>query len=313
MKEYTNPLVEQRADPWCYLHTDGYYYFTGSVPAYDCIELRRSKTINGLADCEIKVIWKKHESGLMSHNIWAPELHYVNGTWYVYFCAGRAEEHFRLGCFVLECKGQDPLNDEWIERGQIDTGWENFALDMTTFMNKGKQYVIWAQKPPGENNINSNLYIAECADPCTLKTEAVMITTPEYDWETHKFKVNEGAAVLKHGGKIFVTYSASDTGRAYCMGMLWADEDSDLLDPASWSKSDKPVFATCDENSQFGPGHNSFTTDGDENVLIYHCRSYSEIEGDPLYDPNRHARAKTFEFDENGMPVFGVPPKDNKN
>lgn len=312
MNEYTNPLVEQRADPWCYLHTDGYYYFTGSVPQYDRIELRRAKTLNGLADGETKVIWTKHESGVMSHNIWAPELHYIDRKWYVYFCSGRAEQHFLLGCFVLECKGQDPLNDEWIERGQIDTGWEGFALDMTTFMHKGEQYVIWAQKPEGENDINSNLYIAKCADPCTLKTKAVMITTPEYDWETHKFKVNEGAAVLKHGGKIFVTYSASDTGRAYCMGMLWADENADLLDPSSWTKSPVPVFRTCDENSQFGPGHNSFTTDGDKNVLIYHCRSYSEIVGDPLYDPNRHARAKVFDFDENGMPVFGVPPKDNK-
>lgn len=312
MKEYPNPLVEQRADPWCCLHTDGFYYFTGSVPEYDRIELRRSATLGGLADCETRVIWKKHESGVMSHNIWAPELHYINGKWYIYFCAGRAEEHFRLGCFVLECTGQDPLNDEWIERGQIDTGWEGFALDMTTFMNKGKQYVIWAQKPPEKSDINSNLYIAECADPCTLKSNAVMITTPEYDWETHKFKVNEGAAVLKHGEKIFVTYSASDTGRAYCMGMLWADCDADLLDPASWTKSDSPVFKTCEENSQFGPGHNSFTTDGGENVLVYHCRSYSEIEGDPLYDPNRHARAKTFEFDADGMPVFGVPPKDSE-
>ena len=312
MSTYLNPLVEQRADPWCYLHTDGYYYFTGSVPQYDRIELRRAKTLNGLADCETKVIWTKHESGVMSHNIWAPEIHYVNGKWYIYFCSGRAEQHFLLGCFVLECAGQDPLNDEWIERGQIDTGWEGFALDMTSFIHKGEQYVIWAQKPPGENDINSNLYIAKCADPCTLATKAVMITTPEYDWETHKFKVNEGAAVLKHDGKIFVTYSASDTGRAYCMGMLWADEDADLLDPASWTKSPTPVFATCEENSQFGPGHNSFTTDGDKNILVYHCRSYSEIVGDPLYDPNRHARAKEFTFDENGMPVFGEPPKDNR-
>ena len=32
---YNNPIVLQRADPYVYRHTDGYYYFTGSVPAYD--------------------------------------------------------------------------------------------------------------------------------------------------------------------------------------------------------------------------------------------------------------------------------------
>ena len=43
------PLIEQRADPYIYKHTDGYYYFTASVPLYDQIELRRATTIEGLA------------------------------------------------------------------------------------------------------------------------------------------------------------------------------------------------------------------------------------------------------------------------
>ena len=47
--EYNKPLVLQRADPYVYRHTDGYYYFTASVPEYDCIELRRAKTLNELA------------------------------------------------------------------------------------------------------------------------------------------------------------------------------------------------------------------------------------------------------------------------
>lgn len=308
---YNNPLVLQRADPFCYKHTDGFYYFTGSVPSYDVIELRRSKTLNGLQTGEVKVIWKKHDSGLMSYHIWAPEIHYVNGKWYIYFAAGREDAHFHLGSFVLECDSEDPFTGEWVEKGQIDTGWEGFALDMTSFVHKGEQYVIWAQQPE-DKKLNSNLYIAQCENPWTLKSEAVMITTPEYDWETHKFKVNEGAAVLIRNGKIFVTYSGSDTGAAYCMGLLWADENADLLDPKSWNKSDKPVFKTCEENSQFGPGHNSFTTDGDEDVLIYHCRSYRDIVGDPLYDPNRHARGKVFEYDKKGFPVFGEPLPDTE-
>ncbi|MCY7185891.1 hypothetical protein MK534_09240, partial [Streptococcus gallolyticus subsp. gallolyticus] len=31
-EDYHNPIVLERADPWVYKHTDGYYYFTGSVP-----------------------------------------------------------------------------------------------------------------------------------------------------------------------------------------------------------------------------------------------------------------------------------------
>lgn len=47
VKEIVKPIILQRADPWIYKHTDGYYYFTASVPEYDRIEIRRSKTIMG--------------------------------------------------------------------------------------------------------------------------------------------------------------------------------------------------------------------------------------------------------------------------
>ncbi|MGC3549562.1 alpha-N-arabinofuranosidase, partial [Enterococcus faecium] len=42
---YNNPIVRQRADPWVYKHTVGYYYFTGTVPGYQVIELRRAKSL----------------------------------------------------------------------------------------------------------------------------------------------------------------------------------------------------------------------------------------------------------------------------
>ncbi|MCX7714822.1 MAG: family 43 glycosylhydrolase [Clostridia bacterium] len=309
-KEYKNPLVLQRADPWCYKHSDGYYYFTASVPAYDRIELRRAKTLNGLADGEVKTIWTKHESGPMSYNIWAPEIHFICGKWYIYFAAARADEHFAHRCYVLECEDEDPMTGKWIEKGQVDTGWEDFSLDMTSFIHKNEQYVVWAQRDraiPG----NSNLYIAKAKNPWTLETKAVMISIPEYDWEKVKFFVNEGPAVLCRNGKIFVTYSASATDHNYCIGLLWIDENADLLDANNWHKSEKPVFKTCEENGQYGPGHSSFTTDEDKDILVYHCRSYKEIEGDPLYDPNRHTRAIAFGYDEEGFPMFGKPPKDN--
>ena len=38
---YNNPWIEQRADPYVYRHTDGSYYFTASVPAYDKIIFRK--------------------------------------------------------------------------------------------------------------------------------------------------------------------------------------------------------------------------------------------------------------------------------
>ena len=304
--EYNSPLVYQRADPFVYLHTDGYYYFTGTMPQYDCIEIRRAKTLNGLLTADSEVVWKKHPTGEMGSHIWAPELHYIDGVWYIYFTAGDAKDVWEIRPYLLMCEDENPMTGKWIEKGRIDVGVESFSLDMTTFIHKGEQYVLWAQKT--EPADVSDVYIAKMKNPWTLATKPMIITTPEYDWEVQGFKVNEGPAVLVRNGKVIVTYSASDTGWRYCMGMLWADENSDLLDIKSWHKSDKPVFKTSEENKQYGPGHNCFTTDNGKDVLIYHSRNYKKIKGDPLHDNNRHARAKVFEYDENGHLAFTHNP-----
>ena len=308
-----NPIVEQRADPWVYKHTDGYYYFTASVPEYDRIEVRRAAIIQGLAEAETVVAWRKHEEGPMSANIWAPEIHYIDGKWYIYYAAARADEIFAHRMYVIENDSQNPLEGTWVEKGQVKTDWESFSLDATTFEHKGKRYYVWAQRDP-EIIGNSNLYIAKMVNPWTIEGPQVMITRPEYEWETIGFLVNEGAAVLKRNGKIFISYSASATDYNYCMGLLSADENSDLLDPASWKKTETPVFQTNVENSQYGPGHNSFTVseDGSQDILIYHARNYRDIEGDPLWDPNRHTRAQVFTWNEDGTPNFGVPVADAK-
>lgn len=313
-RRYINPVVEQRADPWIYKHPDGYYYFTASVPEYDRIEVRRSTTIQGLKDAVPAVAWRKYETGPLSANIWAPEIHYIDGKWYIYFAAARTTETqdglFDHRMYVLENESENPLEGTWVEKGQVRTRWESFALDATTFQHNGDLYYVWAQKDPDIPG-NSNLYISKMSNPWTLTGEQVMITTPEYDWEIIGFKVNEGPAVLKRNGRIFITFSASATDFNYCMGLLAAAENADLLDANSWIKSAQPVFGTNEETGQYGPGHNSFTVSEDgQDVIVYHARNYREIVGDPLYDPNRHTRAQVFGWNEDGTPNFDIPVKD---
>lgn len=311
-----NPIVLQRADP-CVLRHEGQYYFTGSYPLYDRIVLRRAERLEDLQAAQEVTIWRRHGSGPQSHLIWAPEIHRVDGRWYVYFAAAPddavtvdvpgSDDTFNHRVFVLECADADPLTGTWVERGQVDTGWESFALDATSFVRDGVQYLVWAQQDADVKG-HSNLYIARMADPWTLATPAVLLTRPEYDWETQGFWVNEGPSVLQRDGRLYLTYSGSATGVEYAMGLLTADADADLLDPASWAKSPEPVFVSDPAAGQYGPGHNSFTEspDGDV-VLVFHSRTYTEITGDPLYDPNRHACAQVLPFDADGRPVWGTP------
>ena len=303
-----NPVAPRHADPWIWHHTDGTYYLTGSVPAYDRIEILKAETIQGLAMAEPVVVWRKHDEGPMSRHIWAPELHHVDGKWYIHYAAGREDEPFAIRMYVLENDSPDPTEGEWVEKGQLRTNWDSFSLDATTFEHRGVRYLVWAQNDP-EIEGNTNLYIAEMENPWTIRGEQVMLTYPEYEWERQGYLVNEGAAVLKRNGRIFITYSGSATDHRYAMGLLTADADADLLDPESWTKARWPVFRSSAANHVWGPGHNSFTTsdDGSEVLMVYHARPYREIVGNSLYDPNRMARVQRLEFDDDGTPIFGEP------
>ena len=318
MSQVLTPLIEQRADPFIYKHSDGFYYFTASVPAYDRIELRRARTIAGLATAPTVDAWHKPDTGPYSELIWAPEIHFNKdpqsgeSAWYVYFAAAPSREikHnlFQHRMYAIRNKNANPLEGEWEFMGQVDSGIDTFCLDATTFTHNGVLYYLWAQK---DNAIegNSNLYIAPMKTPWQLAAAPVMLTKPEYDWEIRGFWVNEGPSVVKRGGRIFISYSASATDENYAMGLLWADENADLLDPASWQKSPEPVLKTCYEHGIYGPGHNSFTLgeDGETVMLVYHARTYTEIEGDPLWNPDRHTFVKPLRWDAAGMPLFGRP------
>ncbi|MFI5897965.1 family 43 glycosylhydrolase [Actinoplanes sp. NPDC051513] len=308
----TQPLVSQRADPFITPRTNGMYYFTGSVPEYDRIAVRGATTLGGLTGASETVIWRRPASGKMAGHIWAPELHRVDGRWYAYFAAGDSDDVFRIRTYILESPLADPLDPSgWTLRGQLLTEWDGFTLDSTTFTHRGRRYLVWAQSEP-EIAVNTSLYIARMATPWSPATKPTRITTPTKSWEIQGYRVNEGPAVLIRNGRVFLTFSASATDARYCMGLLTASADADLLDRASWVKTPDPIFVTDDATKRYGPGHNSFTVaeDGVTDVLVFHARDYRDITGDPLYDPNRHTRVQKLYWHPDGTPLFGVPVGD---
>lgn len=308
---YNTPWILQRADPYVYRHTDGWYYFTASVPAYDGIVLRRARSLEELARAPEREVWHKHEQGPQSIHIWAPELHYVMGKWCIYYAGGDKDDIWAIRPYVLECLDDDPYTGRWRERGVMSASpddpfsFQAFSLDATVFEHRGEWYYVWAEKV-GPGKQISQLYIAQMESPWQLKTAQVRITTPDYDWERVGFWVNEGPAVIKRNGKIFLTFSASETGICYCVGLLTAGEDDDLLDPRSWVKDRWPVLRSDPERGIYGPGHNSFTVDEEgRDIMVYHARTEAEIIGDPLYNPNRHAMLMPVGWDKKtGCPIF---------
>ena len=340
--EYTNPLIEQRADPQIKYDEDTKaYYFTASYPAfynadngYDRIILRKADTIQGLSDAEGGLekeitIWKAPSTGKMARHVWAPEIHKIKGKWYVFFAAGDSGNIWNIRPYVLVCQGDDPYDaSSWVQAdgtaeihaatSEESAYFKHMSLDMTYFEHNGKHYVIWADIIG-----QSALYMQEINPdkPWEGQGKVIMLTTPEYGWERNVERVNEGPTILKHDGKIFLAFSAAGTGPEYCIGLLTADEDADLMNPESWTKTAYPVLTSADVPGEYGPGHNSFTVDENGNaVFVYHARSEECYKNQcqwssasSLYDPCRHARVKRLHWAADGTPILNMSYEEELN
>jgi GH43 family beta-xylosidase len=317
-----NPLLPSGPDPWV-TWRNGFYYYMHTTG--NSLTIRKTPRLAELAQAEEKVVWRAPASGPYSRDVWAPELHFLRGKWYIYFSAdgGKNASH-RI--WVMENNAADPLIGEWRMKGKVADASDRWAIDPTVLEEGSRLFLIWSGWE-GDGNGTQNLYIAELSDPWTVKGPRVRISAPEYPWEKvgdlkgrrdpeenpglnlldpPHVDVNEGPEVLRRGNRIFIVYSAGGCWTDYySMGMLTAEAGSDLLDPASWKKSPIPVFWQSPKASAYGPGHGSFfkSPDGTEDWMIYHANT----ESGQGCGKSRAPRAQRFTWKADGMPEFGRP------
>ena len=297
---FTNPLFEDGADPWAILK-DGTYYYTHTLG--DRLALWKTKDLTQLAGAEHKTVWTPPTAGPNSQGIWAPELHFLDGKWYLYYTATDAAKpgDDTRYVFVLENASADPLQGTWTDRGKINTQYS--GLDGSVFDWKGKRYFLYSAYVGPQ----SRLFIAPMVNPWTISNQQVELAKPLYEWE--KFgdrEILEGPEFLVgKNGKVCLIYSASACwDDNYALGMLWADGNADLMNPASWTRLAQPVFGTSVKNGVYGPGHNSFTKspDGKEDWNVYHAKSVANGEC-----RERNVRIQKFAWKPDGTPDFDVP------
>ncbi|MBD2867254.1 glycoside hydrolase family 43 protein [Paenibacillus arenilitoris] len=298
---FCNPVAERAADPWVYKHSDGSYYFMATRG--DRLVLTRSSTLSGIAAGRQATIWRPEPGGSYSHHLWAPELHYLGGKWYVYYTAndGGGDESRRI-C-VLENVGADPMEGEWTWKGALKTPVP--GLDGTVMELRDRLYFLYA----GYGHFpdyGSAIYAMAMNDPWTLEGEQTLLTAPTLDWEKQGgMAINEGPVVLRRNGRVFLVYSASTTwSEDYALGMLTMEEGADPMSASSWTKSMRPVFRKSVENGVYATGHNSFTKSPDdrEDWIVYHA-----LPAPGAATSLRATRIQPFGWKPDGTPDFGIP------
>lgn len=291
---FTNPLFPG-ADPWVLKKGDGYHQCWSANGA-----IYVSKSDSLLRRDSATPIWVSPASGWNCAEVWAPELLFLRGRWYIYYAAdsGQNASH-RMG--VLRAVTDDPLG-EWEDLGQLETGGR-WAIDGTVLDLGGKLSFIWSGWP-GIVDGRQNLYIASMSSPEKISGEPVLLSEPVLPWETMAMPIQEGPEVLSGKGVTLIVYSASGSWtRDYCLGGLVLTPGADPLVSASWRKLPDPLFR--EDGGVYGPGHASFTVspDGTEDWIVYHAKTGTE------HGWNRVVRAQPFSW-EKGLPVFGKPVRD---
>lgn len=287
---FRNP-VNLSADPWLG-YGEGAYHLT--TTAGNRVQLWSAETLGGLRDSEPVTIWGKGKG------VWAAEFHRLPGPdgrsrWHCYFTKTDGEDiDHRM--YVIPST-TDSIRGPYGEPRLILTDPKNeyYAIDGSVFEHGGRHYFVWAGHP------GHRLYMARMKDAFTLEEGRVMIPASGFGCE----EVREGPFMIRHGARLFLTYSACDTGKPdYKVGYLWMPEDKDPMDVASWIQHPEPLLSRNDAAEVYGPGHHSFfkSPDGKEDWIAYHAKTTSAF----TYE-GRTTRAQKLEWDEEGLPRKIVP------
>lgn len=311
---FTNPLLPSGADPFSF-YKDGFYYYTHTTG--NRVDLWKTNNLADLKTAQRKTIFTPPPNTAYSKELWAPEIHFLQGKWYVYFAAddGRNDNH-RM--YVLENEAADPMQGSWTFKGKVADPADKWAIDGDVFTWKNQLYMIWSGWE-GDTNGQQDIYIAKMKNPWTIEGNRTRIAVPQFDWEKHgdlndasnppHVNVNEGPQALIHGDRLHIIFSASGCWTDfYALGVLSFTGKNNLLEAGSWKKHPEPLFKQSKENGVYAPGHNSFfkSPDGKQDWILYHANS-APGQG---CGGHRSPRAQLFTWDKEGMPLFGEPVRE---
>lgn len=305
---FTNPLLPSGPDPWV-TQKDGYYYYTHTLG--NRIALWKTAKMDELSKVTPVTVWTAVANTDYSDDIWAPELHFLNNKWYLYFAADNGGNNDTHRIYVLENGSADPTTGTWTFKGKLTDATNKWAIDASVFTYNNNNYVIWSGWQ-GDANGEQDIFIAQLSNPYTISSERVLISKPTYDWETRvtngiNVAVNEGPeALINSSNQLFLTFSAGGCwSDDYCLGLLTLRSVGNPLNTADWTKTATPVFTKNTFGNAYAPGHNGFfkSPDGKEDWIIYHANKNA---GQGCGDV-RNPRMQKFTWNSDGSPNFGSP------
>ena len=263
-------------DPDVVFYNGKYYALAASDG--DSLSMITADRVEDLGSAKPTVVYRAEKGKPYSKQLWAPELHIIDGKCYIYVACDDGNNHNHR-MYVLENGSDDPMAP-YTMHGKISDESDKWAIDGTVFSFQGKRYFAWSGWE-GDVNVAQNLYIAEMKDPYTLSSPRHLISRPEYDWEkagaTSEIEspfINEGPYAIILDGKLYLTYSGAGSWcEDYCIALL-ALEGEDPLCPSCWKKREKPIFSANEVVK--GAGHCSLVKTEEGILVFFHAWEKNE-------------------------------------
>lgn len=223
--------------------------------------------------------WWKSDIPNQDGNIWAPDIHYYKGKYYLYYSVS-AWMNFNSSVGLAINTTLDPKDPKykWVDQGQVisykDGGAKVNVIDPNAFQDKdGKDWLVYGSYQAGLRLVQLDPMTGKLLqDPPQLTT----ITT----------KLGEGSFIIK-GPKYYYIFASRGI---CCKGInstyqVVIGRSKDVKGPylnklgESWVDNKYTLFLEGNYEEP-GRGHNGFITDHDTTFIVYHAYTRS-ADGEP--------------------------------
>lgn len=285
-------------DPVMIKTNDTYYIFGTGISVKTSKDKINWTNAAAVFPKDAPLSWWKNDIPEHNGHIWAPDIHYRNGKYHLYYSVS-AWMNFNSSIGYATNTTLDSTNPDykWEDHGQVisfKNGGEGVnVIDPNIFVDEdGKVWLLYGSYKAGlrMTELNPQTGLLKKENP-----ELIKLTTT----------LGEGAFLIKGHDYYYIFAS-----RGICCSGLKSDyqivmgRSKDIKGPylnkegESWLDDKYTVFLAGDD-SEPGRGHNGFFAEGDQTFIVYHAYSKSQ-EGKSLLN------IKPLYITEDGWPTIEV-------
>jgi GH43 family beta-xylosidase len=276
-RTYTNPVYDgYLGDPFVLKH-NGEYYAYGTVPADRAVPVLHSRDL---------VNWRRLGDALTLRDtnfeaLWAPEVAYAGGTFYMYYSAGGAEGEGHRLRVATAARPEGPFEDS----GVVLTPDEPFSIDPHPFRDEDGQWHLYYCRDflDPDSRVGTGIVADRLLDMTRLAGERRTVVRPHADWQLYErqrrwygrvwdWYTVEGPFVRKHGGRYYCFYSGGAWKEPnYGVSYVVAEHPLGPFVPAA--RTDEPALLSTRPERAVGPGHASVVRAPDNlhDYIVYHA------------------------------------------